>query len=179
MDQEHVSGPLHAQIAAVEARLPYLIHVARQPAGGLRFEARPDYPVLAIREALLNALMHRTYDTNTPVKMYVYADRMEIQNTGGLFGVVTPRTFDRATDYRNPVMAEIFKTLGYVDRFGTGIARMRAEMRRNGNPPPEFEFDPHMVTVFLRSAPNAEPDETIGDTGRIGPGALVGNAADE
>lgn len=178
-DQARIGGPLHAQVAALEARLPYLVRVARRPLEGLRFEDRADYPVLAIREALLNALMHRTYDSNTPVKLYAYADRLEIQSPGSLFGVVTPQNFERATDYRNPVLADVFKTLGYVDRFGMGVARTRDEMRRNGNPPPEFEFEPQIVTVRLRAAPVPEPRLTIGDAEHTGTGTVIANAGEE
>ena len=50
-----------------------------------------------------------------------FVDRVEVQNPGGLYGQVTPENFERISDYRNPVLAEAMKALGYVERFGTGI----------------------------------------------------------
>ena len=57
----------------------------------------------------------------------------------------------RTSDYRNPVLAEAMKALGYVEHFGVGIARAQAALQRNGNPPAEFTFEPSQVLVTVRS----------------------------
>jgi len=54
------------------------------------------------------------------------------------------------TDYRNPHIAEVMKTLGYVQRFGAGVPVAREELVRNGNPPPEFEFEQAAVAAIVR-----------------------------
>lgn len=74
-------------------------------------------------------------------------DRIEIQNPGGLYGAVTPETFPNQNDYRNPKIAEAMKTLGYVNRFGRGIARAQRFLEENGNP--RAEFDVSQSTFFL------------------------------
>jgi ATP-dependent DNA helicase RecG len=112
-----------------------------------------DYPMPALREAILNALVHRTYDgSNAPVRILWFDDRVEVSNPGGPYGAVGPENFDHVTDYRNPSLASAMKTLGYVNRFGRGIERMRLQMQRNGNLPPEFEVTPSWWRVTLRRA---------------------------
>jgi ATP-dependent DNA helicase RecG len=58
-----------------------------------------------------------------------------------------------ATDYRNPYLAEAMKNLGFVQRFGVGIALARNEMLKNGNPPLEFQVEDSHVAVILRKKP--------------------------
>ncbi len=58
---------------------------------------------------------------------------------------------DRVNDYRNPSLAAAMKSLGYVNQFGRGIGRIRAALRRNGNPGPGFVVDDASWTVTLRS----------------------------
>jgi ATP-dependent DNA helicase RecG len=120
----------------------------------LRFEDRPEYPLLAVREFVLNAVVHRMYEgTNAPARLYWFKDRVEIQSPGGLYGQVTPENYERVSDYRKPVLAEAMKVLGYVERFGTGIARANAALWANGNPPAEFRFEPTHVAVTVRRRP--------------------------
>jgi hypothetical protein len=102
---------------------------------------------MAIRELLMNAVMHRDYESNAPIRFYWFSDRIEIQNPGGLYGAVTPETFPNQNDYRNPKIAEAMKTLGYVNRFGRGIARAQRFLEENGNP--QAEFDVTQATFFL------------------------------
>ena len=93
----------------------------------------------------------RSYEaTNAPVRINWFSDRIEIQNPGGLFGQVTPENFGRVSDYRNFVLAEAMSVLGYVDKFGTGVARARASLVKNGNPSPDFTFESTHVQVTVR-----------------------------
>ena len=119
----------------------------------LRERAETDYPQVAIRELLLNAVMHRSYESNAPVRFNWYDDRIEIQNPGGLYGMASPETFPRQTDYRNPVIAEAMATLGYVNAFGRGVIRAQDALRRNGNPEAEFTFEPSHVLAIIRRKP--------------------------
>ncbi|MDQ1304834.1 MAG: ATP-dependent helicase RecG [Actinomycetota bacterium] len=111
-----------------------------------------NYPMPALREAVFNAVVHRVYDgSNAPVRILWFDDRVEVTNPGGPYGVVRQDNFDQVNDYRNPSLAAAMKTLGYVNRFGRGIERMRLQMRRNGNAPPEFEVTPSWWRVTLRA----------------------------
>ena len=113
----------------------------------------PDYPVVALQQVIRNAILHRTYEnTNAPVRLYWFNDRVEIYNPGGPFGQVTKQNFGQpgAYDYRNPNLAAVMKELGYVQRFGYGITLARQEMARNGNPEPEFQVEDGHIAVILR-----------------------------
>jgi ATP-dependent DNA helicase RecG len=105
-----------------------------------------NYPYWALRELLMNSVMHRSYESNAPVYIYEFADRIEIVNPGGLYGEVTPQNFPNASDYRNIVLAEAMKVLGYVNRFNYGVKRAKAELIQNGNGEPLFDLS--LVTKF-------------------------------
>jgi ATP-dependent DNA helicase RecG len=99
------------------------------------------------------AYMHRDYaGGNAPARVYWHNDRVEINNPGGPYGEVRVNNFGKAkiTSYRNPNIASVFKSLDYVQRYGIGLQIAQDEMKRNGNPPVEFELDQGFVNVILR-----------------------------
>ena len=115
------------------------------------------YPIAAIQQIVYNAVMHRAYErTNAPVHLYWYDDRIEIISPGGLYGSVTLDKLGKPgeVDYRNPNLAATMKTFGIIQRFGRGINIARDEMKRNGNPEPEFTADNARVSCILRARPN-------------------------
>jgi ATP-dependent DNA helicase RecG len=114
---------------------------------------RPDYPIVALQQIVRNAVLHRSYEnTNAPVRLYWFCDRVEIQNPGGPYGQVTKQNFGQpgAYDYRNPNLAAAMKDLGYVQRFGFGIATARRELEKNGNPPLEFQIEDTGIAAIIR-----------------------------
>jgi len=114
------------------------------------------YPRAALQQLIRNAVMHRTYEnTNAPVRVHWFEDRIEIMNPGGPFGIVTRENFGRPgiTDYRNPNLADAMKVLGFVQRFGIGIQTARAELKKNGNPDIEFQAEPMTVLATVRRRP--------------------------
>jgi len=113
------------------------------------------YPLSALQQLTRNAVMHRSYEgTNAPVRVYWFDDRIEITNPGGPYGTVTAENFGRpgVSDYRNPYVAAVLKTMGFVQRFGFGIAEARRSLAANGNPPPEFQVEPTVVLATVRRA---------------------------
>lgn len=115
-----------------------------------------DYPLVALQQLVRNAVMHRTYEaTHAPVHVYWFDDRIEISSPGGAYGTVTPATFGQpgVVDYRNPNLAEALRVLGFVQRFGVGIATARRELQKNGNPPPIFEVGPNRVSCQVVKRP--------------------------
>ena len=112
----------------------------------LREETIFEYPKLSVRELVMNAVMHRDYEGNAPIKFYQYRDRLEIQNHGGLYGRARPENFPNVSDYRNPIVAEAMRVLGYVNRYNRGIATLQKELAANGNGRAEFSF--RLATVF-------------------------------
>lgn len=99
-----------------------------------------NYPASAIKELLYNAVIHRDYQSNAPVKFYEFDDRIEISNAGGLFGKARPENFPDENDYRNPAIAEAVYTLGFVNKFNVGIKRAKSALSKNGNPEPVFNY---------------------------------------
>ena len=103
----------------------------------------------------MNSVMHRSYEgSNAPTKFYEYADRIEIDNPGNLYGKARIENFPNENDYRNPVVAEAMKTLGYVNKFGRGINMVQDVLTENGNTSAQFVLDD--ITTFKVVVRNAE-----------------------
>jgi len=100
-----------------------------------------NYSDWAIREFLMNALMHRSYEINSPIKFYQYADRIEIINPGGLYGNARPENFPHVSDYRNPTLAEVLRVMGSVNRFTRGVTTAQQELIKNGNGAAIFDLN--------------------------------------
>ncbi|MCL2744711.1 MAG: putative DNA binding domain-containing protein [Planctomycetaceae bacterium] len=152
MDGDLIEGTLPNLIRRTEDKLRSYNRAAYDISAGPHVITN-DYPFLALQQILYNAVMHRTYEnTNAPVRICWYDDRIEISNPGGPYGDVTVSNFGQPgfVDYRNPNIAAVMKTYGFIQRFGRGIYVAENEMRRNGNPPPEFRVDSSRVVVVLR-----------------------------
>lgn len=113
------------------------------PATGKR-EDRTDYPVTAIREAILNALVHRDYSIHTegmPIQVLMFEDRIEIRNPGGIYGRMSIDQLGKVqADTRNPVLALALEVLGITENRYSGIPTIRREMKAYNLVPAEF-FD--------------------------------------
>ena len=95
------------------------------PISALREMKIISYPNYATRELLMNAVMHRDYESNSPTRFYEFDSYIEIQNAGGLYGKARPENFPEVNNYRNPVIAEAMKVLGYMNRYNRGILRVQ------------------------------------------------------
>lgn len=148
-DEKRAQGDLTTLLRTLDLLID--VHIRQHPiaVSTLREEMVFDYPRIAVRELLINAVMHRNYASNAPIRLLWFDDHIEISNPGGLYGVVTQETFPAAVDYRNPVIAEAIRVLGYTNRFGQGVYRARKALELNGNPSPVFRFDPHGVAVRI------------------------------
>ena len=149
-------GPLPDLMGNLEELLKVNIQTAVEIASRPVEVRTPDYPLIALQQIARNAVLHRSYEnTNAPVRLYWFKDRVEILNPGGPYGAVTKENFGKpgACDYRNPNLAAVMKELGYVQRFGYGLTNARAEMDKNGNPPIEFQVEDTHVAVILRRRP--------------------------
>ena len=152
-DEAALDGPIVEVMRALDGKLASHNRTSIDLTSGDREQRTSDYPLVALQQLVRNAVMHRTYEqTNAPVRVVWFDDRIEIGNPGGAFGVVTAATFGQPgiVDYRNPVLAEAMKVLGYVQRFGVGIATARAALAKNGNPPPEFVVQASWVQCIVR-----------------------------
>ena len=153
IDQAEISGDLLSVLRELDARVKSQIHGTLQVITALREKTVYDYPEKAIRELLMNAVMHRDYQSNAPIKFYWFSDRIDIQSPGGLYGAVTIDSLETSSDYRNPVIAEAMKALGYVNRYGYGIQNAQASLEKNENPPAEFTSDGKVFLSLIRKRP--------------------------
>jgi len=145
-----VSGDLGSMLRQLDDLLIAYIDSSPVAVSVLKEETSANYPRIAVRELLLNAVLHRDYQSSAPIRFYWFDDRIEIQSPGGLYGEVTAENFPRQNSYRNPVIAEAMKTLGYVNRYGRGVVAAREAMASSGLPELEFVFDPGYFLVTLR-----------------------------
>jgi ATP-dependent DNA helicase RecG len=156
VDEAAIDGRLGEVIDRVDDKVKAHISTAVDIHSEGTEKRRSDYPLAALQQLVRNAIMHRSYEgTNAPVRLTWFSDRIEIVNPGGPFGIVTAANFGvpGITDYRNPHLAEAMKVLGYVQRFGVGIATARRLLAENGNPAPQFDpRDTHVLVTVRRSA---------------------------
>lgn len=114
----------------------------------------PTYPMPALRQLALNAVMHRTYEnTNAPVRVCWFDDRVELNSPGSPYGVVTAETFGQpgVLDHRNPNLAEAMRVMGWVQRYGVGLEIARRSLADNGQSPPDFRVDLNWVFCTVRA----------------------------
>lgn len=151
--RHEIDGPLHEILTRTEQVLEANISTATTFVDSPVEQRRPDYPLEALKQLLRNAVMHRSYEsTHAPTRINWFSDRIEIVNPGGPYGQSTIENFGQPgiTDYRNPHLAEALRILGFVQRFGVGIAIARKQLSENGNPPLEFVVERSHVLALVR-----------------------------
>ena len=116
-------------------------------------EDRTDYPITAIREALLNSLVHRDYSIHTegmPIQILMYHDRIEVRNPGGIYGRMTiDEIGKRQPDTRNPVLVTALEVMGITENRYSGIPTIRKSMDEYGLDDPIFLDERGSFTVIL------------------------------
>lgn len=153
VDEVAIDGRLGEIVGRLDDKLKAHISTRVDLISGDVEKRNADYPLAALQQLVRNAVMHRTYEaTHAPIRVTWFRDRIEIVSPGGPYGVVNAGNFGHPgiTDYRNPHLAEALKVLGYVQRFGVGIANARKLLAENGNPPPEFNISANHVLVIVR-----------------------------
>lgn len=111
---------------------------------------RIQIPREAYREAVANAMLHRRFDLNGAVQISMYEDRIEVLSPGGLPEGVTETAFlySRLSLPRNLILAEVFHRLHIIEKFGTGIDRIRNEYQAF-NTKPQFEVADTHINIIL------------------------------
>lgn len=121
---------------------------------------KPEYPIKAVREAILNALVHRDYSVyteNVPIRIEMYRDRMEITNSGGLYGKLTIDALGKVRpETRNAALANMLELLKVTENRYSGIPTMRTECLNAGLPAPVFSALHGEFKVVLKNGYYAE-----------------------
>jgi ATP-dependent DNA helicase RecG len=126
---------------------------------------RWDYPLNAIREIILNMIVHRDYTHHGNSSVKIFPDRIEFFNPGRLSDQISIADLlkgDYVSDCRNKQVARIFKEIEWIERYGTGIRRIKDYFKEYGSPEPVFENFQHgfRVTVY---ALNSNVPEKVGE----------------
>ncbi len=126
-----------------------------------------EYPMKAVREAILNALVHRDYSIhteNTPIRIEMYRDRMEITNSGGLYGKISVDSLGKShPETRNAALANILELMKVTENRYSGIPTMRKECADAGLPAPEFSVVHGEFKVVLKNGYFVKEGKTAED----------------
>ena len=142
LDSLEIRGPtitiISRIIAAIVDDLPKTL-VVEDSSSGQRTET-PVLPIRVIREAVVNALMHRSYEVFQPIQIIRYANRIEIRNPG--YSLKSQERFSEpGSEIRNPTIAEILHETRFAENKGSGIRVMQQKMQTSGLSAPTFESD--------------------------------------
>jgi len=116
-----------------------------------------EYPPRAVREALINAVAHRNYTISADVRIFVYPDRFEIKNPGGLMPGVTLQDPEHIP--RNPSLSNLLYDTGFIERYGHGIKMIEEEVRNNPLCSVEFLASQATFSVIFRRDLSSAMDE--------------------
>jgi ATP-dependent DNA helicase RecG len=160
LDNRSFEGPISDMINEAERH----IYASMRKAAlitGMRRQDIPEYPPEALREALANAIAHRDYSPyvrGSYIQVRMFADRMEIQSPGGLFGNVTIDNLDQEQSTRNTRLMRLMEDLHIVENRGNGIQAMLQAMRDANLEPPGFDDKRTSFWVTLHNHTLMDPD---------------------
>ena len=124
---------------------------------GFRREDLPDYPIEAVREGFVNALMHRDYfEKGANVLLKIFPDKIVIDNPGGLVKGITVKDLGTKSRTRNPLIADLFYRVNLAERIGSGIKRMGDLMRDQGLRKPKIEVTEGFFTIIFHGPKRPE-----------------------
>ena len=160
-DNKRIEGTIDTMVeeAVAFCRRNMKVRTIIDPETGTRKD-RTEYPMSAIREAVLNAVIHRDYSVyteGTPVQIIFFADRLEIHSPGSLYGRMTVDQLGIARpDLRNPALAVMAEVLTSAENRYSGIPTIRRAMAEFNLPEPKFENRRNEFVVTLYNAQEKE-----------------------
>jgi len=156
LDRKEYTGDLFTQLEQTEIFIKNHLYL-RGEIKGLQRTDTLEIPEAALREALINAIIHRDYtNPGRDIKVGIYDDIVNIVSPGGLPSTLTTETLtDGRSEIRNRVIARIFKELGYIEQWGSGIQRIKSTCLAQGLAEPRIREKGDFVDVeFYRPAPD-------------------------
>ncbi|WP_394793130.1 ATP-binding protein [Armatimonas sp.] len=156
-DDQRFDGPLLQQLEGVlewlrqRLRVTYEFPSEGEGIASLQRREVWEIPLVALREAFLNALLHRDYTAMSAIQVRLYPDRVVIMNVGGLSEHLTVADLTRPHNSlpRNPLLASIAHKMELIESWGTGTLRMAEALNEVGLPAPEFVSTSGSFTVTL------------------------------
>ena len=150
--RQDIGGTLPAQLRSVQTFLADHLRKKVQIGQTMARDEQFEYPMEAAREVVVNAVAHRDYSIQGDgVRLYIFADRMEVTSPGDLPGPVTVDNIVEERFSRNPIIVQVLSDMGFIERLGYGVDRMITLMKQKGLPAPAFEETAGGVRVTLRN----------------------------
>lgn len=163
LDQREVTGPLFKQVEGVMEFFKRNVKRGAKIEGVYRKEEY-EYPLEAVREAVINAICHRDYSRKgADIKFAIFDDRIEVTSPGGLPVHISLTDLGTGiSELRNRVIGRIFNEMGLIEGWGTGIRRIRNLIKEQGLKAPEFKEHANSFKVVLYSEPmKLDKDENL------------------
>jgi len=160
LDNQKFEGPIPEM---VESAVNHVLAGIRKSSliDGLLRRDIPEYPAVAIREAVVNAVAHRDYShfvRGSYIQIRLFADRLEIQSPGGLYGNVTEENLETDQSTRNRRLMRLMEDLHLVENRGSGVSAMLEAMHQANLEPPRFRDRRSSFWVTFRSHTLLNPE---------------------
>lgn len=172
VDNKRIEGTISEMVdgALLFCKRNMKVKTIIDPETGIRKD-RTEYPMNAVREAILNAVIHRDYSVHTegtPIQIDFFSDRLEIHSPGNLYGRMTVDQLGIAKpDLRNPVLAVMAESMTKAENRYSGIPTIRREMKEYSLPEPVFENRRNEFVVILYNQKNHEKTENDKEDERL------------
>lgn len=147
IDSQEIKGTVYKMLNAAESFFLRNTRLANKIVEFKRIDI-PEYPFEAIREAVINAIAHRDYTMRgAPIMVSIFDDRVEVSNPGGLLPGLNIKRLEGHHATRNEAICKIFHETMDMERFGTGIGKMKKLMQEHGLSVPAFEEEGDFFVV--------------------------------
>ncbi|OGF45989.1 MAG: hypothetical protein A2452_02565 [Candidatus Firestonebacteria bacterium RIFOXYC2_FULL_39_67] len=147
IDSQPISGPVYKMLEQVESFFRRNTRIANKIVDFKRIDI-PEYPYEAIREAVINAIAHRDYyRRGAPIMISIFDDRIEVSSPGGLLPGLNIKKLEGHHESRNKNICEIFHETKDMEKYGTGINKMKALMKAHGLRLPEYKEESNFFVV--------------------------------
>ena len=164
--QDEIHGSLFDQVdKTLDLILTKYLRAYISYEGITRVETYP-FPKNAIREVLLNAIVHKDYSSGVPIQISVYENKIYFWNDGQLPETWTIENLlkKHPSNPYNPLIANAFFRAGLIESWGRGIEKIHSECSEKGSPPPEFSYDANGLMVKFQTEESYGLSETLGKT---------------
>jgi len=165
LDKTQILDDLMVETDLIDQVDEVMKFVTRNISVRYEFEGKPkrkevwEYPREALREAVINAIVHRDYTTPSNVQVEIYDDRIEIWNPGRLLPGITIQDLykkEHKSVIRNKLIAQMFYDIGYIEKYGSGTIKIIELCKQHDIPSPEFKEASNGFSVTFRKDPYTE-----------------------
>ena len=150
LDRLDCSGALWEMVDAAEEFIRKNIRLLSfRTSRSFQRDDKFEYPLKALREAIINALIHRNYQKHSDVRVFIFDTRVEVINPGTFPEGVSPDA--PVHEPVNPILSQFMYDIGFIERYGSGIKMMKRLSNEWGNKAPRYEFHPLETKIIFDS----------------------------